>query len=130
MELNRDTDQCIPKVGNFFLFYVFNLKLTNSLLKLRYGDRMPRILQERGRKSMTISVTILGLTLLTVLMAYLVFGDSTDKDNLASLRLIGILFRHGDRTPTELYPNDPHLKHVWPGGLGALTEVGLLIHFH
>lgn len=87
---------------------------------------MPRVIEDRGRKGMTISVTILGLTLLTVLMAYLVFGDSNDKEDLASIRLVGILFRHGDRSPTELYPNDPHIKHVWPGGLGALSEVSVI----
>lgn len=34
------------------------------------------------------------------------------------------IFRHGDRTPTELYPNDPHHNHPWPGGLGSLSEKG------
>lgn len=46
---------------------------------------------EPGRRSMTISVTVLGVALLTVLMAYLVFGDNNDQEGLATLRLIGIV---------------------------------------
>jgi len=46
---------------------------------------------EPGRRNMTISVTVLGVALLTVLMAYLVFGDNNDQEGLATLRLIGIV---------------------------------------
>lgn len=46
---------------------------------------------EPGRRNMTISVTVLGVALLTVLMAYLVFGDDNDQEGLATLRLIGIV---------------------------------------
>lgn len=76
-----------------------------------------------NRRNMTISVSILGIGLLTVLLAYFAFGDSNDQEGLATLRFIGIVFRHGDRSPTELYKNDPHINHKWPGGLGALSEV-------
>lgn len=76
-----------------------------------------------NRRNMTISVSILGVGLLTVLLAYFAFGDSNDQEGLATLRFIGIVFRHGDRTPTELYKNDPHINQKWLGGLGALSEV-------
>lgn len=46
---------------------------------------------EPGRRNMTISVTVMGVALLTVLMAYLVFGDNNDQEGLATLRLIGIV---------------------------------------
>lgn len=81
------------------------------------------LLERRNRRSMTISVVLLGATLFTVLAAYMVFGDTNDQQALASVRQVYVLFRHGDRTPTATYPNDPHKAHEWPGGLGALTTV-------
>lgn len=78
---------------------------------------------EKGKRGLTVSVIILGGALLTVLMAYLVFGDTNDHEGLRTLRMVAILFRHGDRTPTEMYPKDPHLAYAWPGGSGALTGV-------
>lgn len=76
---------------------------------------------------MTVSVCFLGTICLSVMMAYLVFGDSTDEEGVRSLRMIAIIFRHGDRSPTEFYPNDPHRNHPWTGGLGALSEVCLSV---
>uniref|UniRef100_U5EQ46 Putative lysosomal & prostatic acid phosphatase n=1 Tax=Corethrella appendiculata TaxID=1370023 RepID=U5EQ46_9DIPT len=81
---------------------------------------------EKGKRGMTISVIILGGAVATVLLAYLAFGDDTDQEGLRTLRMITILFRHGDRTPTDFYPNDPHIVHNWNGGLGALSEKGSL----
>lgn len=45
----------------------------------------------RDRRGMTISVTILGVGLLTVMLAYLVFGDNNDNEALASIRLVNIV---------------------------------------
>lgn len=34
------------------------------------------------------------------------------------------IFRHGDRTPVEPYPNDPYKDpSLWPVGFGQLTNV-------
>ncbi|KAG7204215.1 hypothetical protein KM043_002046 [Ampulex compressa] len=38
---------------------------------------------------------------------------------------VTFIFRHGDRTPTETYPLDPHANYKWPGGWGALTKKGM-----
>ena len=36
-------------------------------------------------------------------------------------------FRHGDRTPIHLIPNDKNTEDEWPEGLGQLTTVSILI---
>ncbi|XP_018403581.1 PREDICTED: uncharacterized protein LOC108780391 [Cyphomyrmex costatus] len=44
------------------------------------------------------------------------------------LKLVNVVFRHGDRTPDngyEMYPNDPYLNYsFYPEGLGQLTITG------
>ncbi|XP_005180743.1 venom acid phosphatase Acph-1 [Musca domestica] len=80
----------------------------------------------KSRRGTKISVIILGGALCAVMMAYFVFGDNNDERGLRNLRMISILFRHGEKNPSELYPNDPHVTHEWPGGLGALTQKGSL----
>lgn len=78
---------------------------------------------QKGKRGMTVSVFFFGSICLSVMLAYLVFGDSTDDEGFRTLRMIAVMFRHGDRSPTEFYPNDPHRNHQWTGGLGALSEV-------
>ncbi|KAK9505305.1 hypothetical protein O3M35_009393 [Rhynocoris fuscipes] len=43
---------------------------------------------------------------------------------------INILYRHGERTPIECYPNDPYKNLTyWPCDWGQLTNVGKLHHY-
>ncbi|OXA61492.1 prostatic acid phosphatase [Folsomia candida] len=43
-----------------------------------------------------------------------------------TLQLVQVIFRHGDRAPTNTYPNDPVNKDptAWPEGKAQLTSVG------
>ncbi|ALC47824.1 CG6656, partial [Drosophila busckii] len=80
----------------------------------------------KSRRGTKISVIILGTALCFVMMAYFVFGDSNDEQGLKKLRMISVLFRHGAKSPSGFYPNDPHAAHDWHEGLGALTPKGSL----
>ncbi|XP_018341697.1 PREDICTED: EH domain-containing protein 3 [Trachymyrmex septentrionalis] len=87
----------------------------------------------RGRTSMgncrirklgvCVSVVILGTFIACMLLAYTAFASLvTERD---TLQQVVFLFRHGDRTPTETYPKDPHINYDWPNGWGSLTKKGM-----
>ncbi|KAL3202042.1 hypothetical protein MRX96_042731 [Rhipicephalus microplus] len=42
----------------------------------------------------------------------------------STLRQLHVMFRHGDRTPTSLYPNDPNSPSDFPEGLGHIMHKG------
>ncbi|XP_022094023.1 lysosomal acid phosphatase-like, partial [Acanthaster planci] len=44
-------------------------------------------------------------------------------------QLVNLLYRHGDRTPINIYPSDPHRADTWPEGLGQLTTLGMEMHY-
>jgi len=52
-------------------------------------------------------------------------------DDMEGLVQAHVVFRHGDRTPCNFYPNDPHKdRSEWPVGPGQLTAKGKRMHFH
>lgn len=80
--------------------------------------------QPRNRPA-CITVTVLGFVIAAILLAFVAFGE--DESSHSTLRLVSVIFRHGDRTPTETYPTDPYRDgKPWPEGWGALTKKGML----
>ncbi|XP_053570269.1 prostatic acid phosphatase isoform X2 [Bombina bombina] len=45
------------------------------------------------------------------------------------LKLVILVYRHGDRSPTKTFPLDKHQKDSWPDGFGQLTKIGMLQHY-
>ncbi|XP_071455095.1 prostatic acid phosphatase-like [Hetaerina americana] len=80
-----------------------------------------------GRQRICILVTtaLTGAALLAVLASMLIMvnGDRS-PDDVKTLQ-VHVLFRHGERTPTETYPNDPYKDDsYWPEGWGQLDNYG------
>ncbi|KAJ8932386.1 hypothetical protein NQ314_014697 [Rhamnusium bicolor] len=51
-------------------------------------------------------------------------------DGESELVSVAVLFRHGDKTPTTSFPNDPYFDlSYWPLGRGQLTNKGKKRHF-
>jgi lysosomal acid phosphatase len=69
--------------------------------------------------------------LLLLLISVSYFASTNCADHSLSLELVQIVFRHGDRTPNKVYPNDPNEPAVWDkyGGFGQLTQQGMQRHF-
>ncbi|GFU28554.1 testicular acid phosphatase homolog [Nephila pilipes] len=68
------------------------------------------------------------LTCLLFLTCIFGFGQAK-VDRNSTLLFVQIFFRHGDRAPLQLYPNDPNSEDIWPEGLGQLTVLGKKQHY-
>eukprot|EP00092_Neocalanus_flemingeri_P076897 GFUD01095429.1.p1 GENE.GFUD01095429.1~~GFUD01095429.1.p1 ORF type:complete len:410 (+),score=111.59 GFUD01095429.1:112-1341(+) len=66
----------------------------------------------------------------TFLLLLVVRESISAENDLAGLKLVHLLYRHGDRTPCGSYPTDPYKDPSnWPVGPGQLTSVGKRMHF-
>ncbi|XP_060069590.1 lysosomal acid phosphatase-like isoform X2 [Ylistrum balloti] len=50
-------------------------------------------------------------------------------DYTSNLRLVNMVYRHGDRSPIDVYKGDPNGKDVWPNGFGWLSKIGMNQHY-
>ncbi|KAK7110651.1 prostatic acid phosphatase-like isoform X2 [Littorina saxatilis] len=46
-----------------------------------------------------------------------------------TLRMVNVLYRHGDRSPVLTYPHDPYQEDAWPQGWGWLSQRGMQQHY-
>lgn len=59
------------------------------------------------------------------LFFHAVYSFDQYKEEFGTVIFANVLFRHGDRTPIKLYPNDPYRNDsYWPIGYGQLTNLG------
>lgn len=59
------------------------------------------------------------------LFFHIVYSLDRYKEEFGTVIFVNVLFRHGDRTPIKLYPNDPYKNDsYWPIGYGQLTNLG------
>jgi len=80
------------------------------------------------------------MPLIVIFMIQILLASCNGSESFAStndtkaaggtLRLLHVLYRHGDRTPIEPYPNDPYKDiSYWPVSWGQLTNKGKERHY-
>ena len=70
------------------------------------------------------------LQLVLFLFFSLPYAAIAVESHLDGLKMVHLLYRHGDRTPCGGYPTDPYKdRSNWPVGPGQLTSVGKRMHY-
>ncbi|XP_076638710.1 lysosomal acid phosphatase-like [Colletes latitarsis] len=93
----------------------------------RLGKRDRRCNRYGKKMGVRVTVLMLGIGIGSVLFAYAAFASPNDTTNdKPSIQQVIFIFRHGDRTPTQSYPNDPYRNYKWENGWGALTKEGMV----
>uniref|UniRef100_A0A7E4V8L6 acid phosphatase n=1 Tax=Panagrellus redivivus TaxID=6233 RepID=A0A7E4V8L6_PANRE len=68
------------------------------------------------------------LLLVTALFASALAADTVFDTPSDELIFVQAIWRHGDRSPTETFPNDTYQEKDWPQGWGQLSALGMQQH--
>jgi len=73
----------------------------------------------------------ISLVLALVSISILVGSAVGENVDLSTLKLVQVIFRHGERVPEKPYPTDPYNSNsFWKEGWGQLTDVQLQSNFY
>jgi len=71
----------------------------------------------------------MNVPILLLICSLIIPSNSLDQ-TLKGLKLVHLLYRHGDRTPINPYPTDPYKDlSNWPIGFGQLTTRGVMMQY-
>lgn len=71
------------------------------------------------------AVIMIKIAILVLIVAITNSEAATTFSKPKSLQMVIVLFRHGDRSPINTYPTDPHKDHPWIGGYLSLQPRGI-----
>ncbi|KAK6049926.1 hypothetical protein COOONC_12565 [Cooperia oncophora] len=78
------------------------------------------------RRGVAFIIKIMNFMLWFVLLCRCRATIASEKDSDMELLLVQAIWRHGDRSPTRTFPNDPFQERNWTfggGGFGQLSPV-------
>ncbi|RUS79984.1 hypothetical protein EGW08_012249, partial [Elysia chlorotica] len=85
-----------------------------------YGCHLVSLIGLKRQKNRAVKMNLLPSVF--VCLSVVISGSLASPPS--SLRLVAMVYRHGDRSPVGIYPKDINGEDKWPMGLGWLTNIG------